>query len=75
MAKENVKAVAYTCDSCGKRIVVEANGDQPTGTHGTAYETGDFGATATVNWFACTALHIASAIGNVLEAEAERQRR
>jgi uncharacterized protein (DUF983 family) len=75
VAKEKIKAVAYTCDSCGKRFVMEENGDLPAGFHGTVYETGDFGGTAAVSWFACTEMHIATAITTVLEVEAERQRR
>lgn len=66
MAKEEVKAVVYTCDGCGKRTMVE-EGDLPFGFHGKAFEIGDWGGGPNALWYACRDAHIKAAVKAALE--------
>lgn len=70
MAKEEIKAVVYTCDGCGKRTMVE-EGDLPPGFHGKAFEISDTGGSANVIWFACRKVHITPAVAAAIKRSYE----
>lgn len=68
MSKTTKEVDVFTCDGCGKEVVVDS-GDLADGIHGTAFETGSFGGTLTVHWFACRFSHVAKAVINALDKE------
>jgi hypothetical protein len=65
MAHEKIEVERFTCDCCGRVVLVDA--DTPAvGIHGTATEILPAGGSDTVEWFACRPVHIRFAVINAI---------
>lgn len=72
MTSKDVKAVEWTCDGCGRTVLMQEHEGIPDGFHGTVTETGSWGGGPSATWWACKATHIAKAVTSALDREEAR---